>query len=149
MSAMRILSVVLLRRSHHLLLKIGNSPIRLDTRDVTANRHETCGGVRWLRGLRWTSAARAYGEIAWSRCPDAGVKLAENDSADDGGYRARYPGESAYKPSNHRAGNAGLFRRTCGGLLACFLSLCARLRVRQTPGIPCALVIRRRELHGI
>src|SRR5215475_11559567 len=48
-------------------------------------------------------------------------------------------GEIAYKPLNHRAGNAGMFRRTCGDLLACFLHLHARLRVRRTPGIPCAL----------
>ena len=44
-TAMRILPVVLLCRTHSLLLKIRNTPIlpssRLDTRDVTANRHET------------------------------------------------------------------------------------------------------------
>src|SRR5215468_4820692 len=32
-----------------------------------------------------------------------------------------------------------IVRRTCGDLLACFLPLHARLRVRPTPGIPCAL----------
>jgi hypothetical protein len=26
-----------------------------------------------------TNAAKADGEIAWSRCPDAGIKLAEDD----------------------------------------------------------------------
>jgi hypothetical protein len=32
-----------------------------------------------------------------------------------------------------------VFRRACGDLLACVLSLHARLRVHWTPGIPCAL----------
>jgi hypothetical protein len=32
-----------------------------------------------------------------------------------------------------------IVRRTCGDLLACFFLLHARLRVRPTPGIPCAL----------
>src|SRR5262249_50891359 len=32
-------------------------------------------------------------------------------------------------------------RRTCGDLLACFLHLHARLRVRRTPGAPCALLL--------
>jgi hypothetical protein len=39
-----------------------------------------------------TSAVRAYGEVPWSRCPDAAIKLAEDDSADDLGYQARHPG---------------------------------------------------------
>ena len=98
--------------------------------------------------LHQTSAAHAYGEIAWSRCPDAGIKLAGDDPVSDGGYQARHSGEIAYKPLSHRAGNAGLFRRTCGDLLACFLHLHARLRVRRTPGIPCALFFLRGTLLG-
>jgi hypothetical protein len=38
-----------------------------------------------------------------------------------------------------RAGKAGLFRRACGDLLACFLILHARLRVRKASGFSCAL----------
>ena len=37
------------------------------------------------------------------------------------------------------AGNAGLFRLTCGDELVCFLPLHTRLRVRPASGIPCAL----------
>jgi len=57
-----------------------------------------------------TNAARADGEVAWSRCPDAGIKLAGEYLADDGGYQARHSGESAYKPLHHRAGKAGSLR---------------------------------------
>jgi hypothetical protein len=57
---------------------------------------------------RKTSAADAYGKIAWSRPPDAEVKLVRDERMSDGGYQARHPGESAYKPSNHCAGNAGV-----------------------------------------
>ena len=36
----------------------------------------TCGGMRWTRWRRMTSAVVADGEAVWSRHPDAGVKFA-------------------------------------------------------------------------
>jgi hypothetical protein len=44
---------------------------------------------------RETSVTDADGEIVWSWRPDAGVKSLGDDPRDDGGYQARYPGESA------------------------------------------------------
>jgi|EndMetStandDraft_5_1072996.scaffolds.fasta_scaffold435295_1 hypothetical protein len=52
---------------------------------------------RALVGTR-TNGADADGEIVWSWRPDAGAKLARDDLADDGGKKARFPGEITYKP---------------------------------------------------
>jgi hypothetical protein len=38
------------------------------------------------------------GEIVWSRSPDAGIKFADDDSASDGGQKARRTEEITYKP---------------------------------------------------
>lgn len=45
-------------------------------RDVTANRHERGAGMRWTQTARQTNVPCADGEVAWSRPPDAEVKLA-------------------------------------------------------------------------
>jgi hypothetical protein len=37
----------------------------------------------------------ADGKGVWSWSPDAGIKLASDELASDGGYKARYTGESA------------------------------------------------------
>jgi hypothetical protein len=42
-------------------------------------------GMRWMLWLRQTSAAAVDGKDAWSWHPDAGVKLAGDDPAGDGG----------------------------------------------------------------
>jgi hypothetical protein len=44
-----------------------------------------------------TNGSIADGEVVWSWRPDAGAKLAER-SADDGGKKARFTGETTYKP---------------------------------------------------
>ena len=96
--------------------------------------HQTSAGP-CMRRNRVVPMPRRWHQVGWRA-----MSARRAGPADDGGYQARHSGEIAYKPLDHRAGNAGLFRRTCGDLLACFLHLHARLRVRQTPGIPCALV---------
>ena len=53
--------------------------------------------------------AAAYGEIVWSWRRDPGAKPVEQ-SIGNGGKKGRFPGESAYKPSNHCAGKAGMSR---------------------------------------
>src|SRR5215471_17896296 len=68
----------------------------------------------------------------------------DTPSAGDGGNKARFTEESAYKPLNHRAGKAGLFRRTCGEYSYAFC-LHTRLRVPLASGLPCALCFRRAE----
>jgi hypothetical protein len=65
-----------------------------------------------------TNSSAAYGEIVRSRSPDAGIKLADDESAGDGGQTARRAEEITYKPSNHCAGNAGSFRLPCRCLRA-------------------------------
>ena len=44
-----------------------------------------------------TNGMEAYGEVVWSRRPDAGVKFAES-FASDGGKKARSPRRARYKP---------------------------------------------------
>jgi hypothetical protein len=80
---------------------------------------------------------RADGEIVWSWRRDAGVKLAGDDLAGDGGKKARSPGRSriSRKPS----------RRECRHVSADLWFLPRALSaargpwVRPASGIPCAL----------
>ena len=44
-----------------------------------------------------TSEAGAEGEVVWSWCPDAGTKSRGDEPRDDGGKKARFPGEITYK----------------------------------------------------
>ena len=53
--------------------------------------------------------AAAYGEVVWSWRRDPGATSAVSP-AGNGGKKGRFPGESAYKPSNHCAGKAGMSR---------------------------------------
>jgi hypothetical protein len=61
------------------------------------------GGMRWTSecsvrfGVR-TKGIPADGESVWSRSPDAGIKPANDEFVGDGGYQARHPEESTYKP---------------------------------------------------
>ena len=53
--------------------------------------------------------------------------------ASDGGYQARTPGRARYKPQNHCAGKAGMFRRTC--IHSC--AFCAFYLAREAAGATC------------
>jgi hypothetical protein len=94
-----------------------------------------------------TNASAAYGEIVRSRSPDAGIKLADDESAGDGGQTARRAEEITYKPSNHCAGNAGLSRLPCRCLRAQSAHfLCTQgPRVRPASGVPRALLMWRAD----
>jgi hypothetical protein len=61
-------------------------------------------------------------------------------SRSDGGNKARLTEETTKETVNHRAGNAGMFRPTCGDY-ACVLSFFAHKAAGadEAPGIPCAL----------
>src|SRR3979411_1273648 len=64
--------------------------------------------MRWTRAARLTNRADADGEVVWSGRLDAGVKLAETISADDGDKQARSPGRARRKPLKPlRAGMPG------------------------------------------
>ncbi len=55
-----------------------------------------------------------HDEIVWSWPPDAEATLAVIMIRRLRGQDSPVPGESTYKPSSHRAGNAGLIGCTCG-----------------------------------
>ena len=88
--------------------------------------------------MRWTlwrlKDECAHKRTAKSCGPDIPTLISSlrgDDLADDGGKKARLTGESTKETvKTIRAGNAGMFRRTCGDLLVCFFHLHARLRVR-------------------
>src|SRR5262249_24270702 len=72
--------------------------------------------MRWTRRCRQTNDIGADGEVVWSWRPLAGAKLATmlRIAPMTVIKTSRTPGRSRRKPYNHRAGNAGSFRRTCG-----------------------------------
>jgi hypothetical protein len=102
--------------------------------------------MQWTLQSHETNDVATDGEVVWSGYPDAGIKLAmmlritPTTVAKEPGRR----GEHEVSRNTIRAGKAGLFRRTCGDELVCFLPLHTRLRVRKTPGLPCALRFRKR-----
>jgi len=118
-------------------------PVLLHRRGVSRSSRTLAAGCDGRFGFTAptarTNGAEAYGQGAWSRPPDAGVKSDGDHPAGDGGYQARYSGESALYAVNTIAQGrpdcfGDLWRR-----LVCFLPLHTRLRVRKTPGFPCAL----------
>jgi hypothetical protein len=88
--------------------------------------------------VRQTSAVEADGEAVWSWSPDAGIKRREIFSWRDGGYQARYPGESTEQPLKPLAqGRPGRSGWTCGDLkLVCFLYRMPGCGCSQHPVFP-------------
>ena len=87
--------------------------------------------------------AAVYGEVVWSWRRDPGATLAVSP-AGNGGKKGRFPGESAYKPSNHCAGKAGMSRLYLSNPCASLYHLHTVLRAQSAPGFPCALCQRER-----
>src|ERR1700730_16594556 len=54
----------------------------------------------WARASAQTNGTFAYGEVVWSRRPDAGVKFFEKQTLlrSDGDKKARSPRRARYKP---------------------------------------------------
>jgi hypothetical protein len=72
-------------------------------------------GMRWLLRLQALCApTNELRQTAKSCGPDSPTLESSLLMAGDGGYQSPDTGEITYKPLNHRAGNAGLFRRACG-----------------------------------
>ena len=150
MSVMRILPVVLLCRSPHLLLKIRNIPIlpaippRHEGRYGQSSRNVRRGAMdAWgapderspcIRRNRVVPMPRRWHQVG-GRAMSA-LRVRHASSADDGGYQARHSGEIAYKPSNHRAGNAGLFGVPVVTCLRAFLSCTQGCGCDQHPAFP-------------
>jgi hypothetical protein len=61
-------------------------------RGALRDRHERWCGLRWTRRRTRRMQLDADGEVVWSRCPDAGIKLAAK-AASDGGKQAGHRGE--------------------------------------------------------
>src|SRR5215475_12387640 len=83
--------------------------------------------------------AAAYGEVVWSWRRDPGATSAK---AGNGGKKGRFPGESAYKPSNHCAGKAGMSRlylsNPCAFLTTHCTRRCGRSRRPAFPAPSCS-----------
>ena len=56
------------------------APVSPDERGGSRSSR-TCGGMRWTRKWRLTSAIRADGKDVWARHPDAGVKFARSKTS--------------------------------------------------------------------
>ena len=91
--------------------------------------------------------AAAYGEVVWFWRRDPGATLAVSP-AGNGGKKGRFPGESAYKPSNHCAGKAGMSRLYLSNPCASLYHLHTVLRAQSAPGFPCALCQREGQRIG-
>jgi len=92
--------------------------------------------------------AMAYGEVVWSWRRDPGATCGSL-LLHYGGKKGRFPGESAYKPSNHCAGKAGMSRLYLSNPCAFFSTrLHTVLWVPPAPGFPCALSFRRGTRNG-
>src|SRR4029453_8159277 len=99
----------------------------------------TRGGMRWTEVAPETHAPDAYGEVAWFGRRGAGAKLAMR-SAGDGGKRAVLREEREVSRKATAQGRPGCSRRTCMARVRfCHVHWHARPRVRQAPGLPCAL----------
>ena len=105
--------------------------------------------MRWTRMARQTNVACADGEVAWSRPPDAEVKLAMMLRITPA-TGARKPGprgdrDISRKPSRREC---RLIRLNLWRLPACFF-IAGGPWVRSSPGIPCALFVfpRAKLLH--
>src|SRR5438270_6264785 len=62
----------------------------------------------------------------------------------DGGKTNSSPGRARHKPSNHCAGNAGVFRLYLYARVRILMhTLHTRPRVQRAPGIPCSLYLLR------
>jgi hypothetical protein len=97
-----------------------------------------CGGRFWcIRRTHRRRTAKPCGPDAptlassWRQC----LRIA----AYDGDNKARSPGRARNKPLKPLRRKRRNVWPTCGDLLACFLLLHARLRVRLAPGVSCAL----------
>jgi hypothetical protein len=88
-------------------------------RDVTANRHETSGGMRWTLSVREMMRANADGQVAWSWSPDAGIK-----PVDDFHGRRRLTSPVLRR---EREVSRKPLRRECRIVSACLTILCALL----------------------
>src|SRR5215470_1388091 len=90
--------------------------------------------------VRRSSAGRERGSVRRSRvvlAPRPWRYVGGKFAADNGGKKGRFPGESAYKPSNHCAGKAGMSRLYLSNPCAFFLYFSTRCCGRsRRPAFP-------------
>jgi len=143
----------------------------VSTRGADRASSRTRDGMRWTPGRRrgrWPqgelnlmSGAHRAERTALLRVrqnrvvptPVAGAKLPvansiqpdrlSHQAGSDGGKTNSSPGRARHKPSNHCAGNAGVFRLYLYARVRISLrTLHTRPRVQRAPGIPCSLSLR-------
>jgi hypothetical protein len=90
---------------------------------------------RWARdamdaAMCETNALPADGEVVWSWRPDAGVKFAGDDPANDGGKKARSPGRARNKLLKPSRGECRTLAVPVVTMLVWFFNSHARLWVR-------------------
>ncbi len=108
-------------------------------RPIVTERKAGCGG---REGNARRALPFAYGEIAWSRPPDAEVKLVELVRGRRGQQSMAPRGERDINRKAIRAGDAGLPPLHLYARVRVPLAqMHARPRVQRAPGIPCALFI--------
>jgi hypothetical protein len=142
---------------------------RLDKRGVSRSSR-TRGGMRWTRGVGAEVGCRAGQPVSGSRCARRTTPMRtakpcgpgtrgwcqavggefgptgsrRHQAGRDGGKTNSSPGRARHKPSNHCAGNAGVFRLYLYARVRISMhTLHTRPRVQRAPGIPCTLRFRK------
>jgi hypothetical protein len=151
MRLMRKLPVALICRTFLPFPKNGTCalirPPRPNTRDVSADRHDTWGGMRWtpkrtddVRRGGWSSRVVVVPR-RWDQVRGDAISALRPKRRDQRATEANKPGlrrerEVSRKPLRREC---RMFRLTCTDLWASSLFCPRGLRVRPAPGIPCAL----------
>jgi len=121
-------------------------PVLLHRRGVSRSSRTLAAGCDGRFGFTAptarTNGAEAYGQGAWSRPPDAGVKSDGDHPAGDGGYQARYSGESALYALTPLRREGRTVSATCGDD-SCAFYLCTRgCGCAKHPAFPAPSVLR-------
>jgi hypothetical protein len=128
-------------RKIFLFTKIGNRVLALPSRAAEgriAIVTKRGAGLRWTRGALGRSACQCGTAKSCGPDPPTLGSTPGSRARGDGGYQARYPGESTKEPVKTIA--QGMSDRSAYlWFLTRVLFLHARPRVCKTPGIPCAL----------
>jgi hypothetical protein len=121
---------------------------------VAAGQVYPVSGARRAGRTALTRTAKPCGPDTRGWCQAAGGAFdptgsISHQAGSDGGKRNSSPGRARHKPSNHCAGNAGVFRLYLYARVRFLLrTLHTRPRVQQAPGIPCSLPFEGRGVHA-
>ena len=100
-------------------------------------------------GLHQTSAVHAYGEVAWSRCPDAGIKLAVDEPPTTEANKPGTPGRSRISRDTIAQGMPDCFGVPVVTCLRAFFHCTQGCGCDKHPAFPAPSFLRGSEVHGI